>query len=59
MRVSTLLGIMKVIKFTKVNKVNKLNLEQFAHTPYSLQPLHYEDQCPEFYIIAIHTSYMK
>ena len=43
MRVSTLLGIMKVIKFTKVNKVNKLNLEQFAHTPYSLQTLHYED----------------
>ena len=34
---------MKVIKFTKVNKVNKLNLEQFAHTPYSLQTLHYED----------------
>ena len=34
---------MKVIKFTKVNKVNKLNLEQFAHTPYSLQTLYYED----------------
>ena len=34
---------MKVIKFTKVNKVNKLNLEQFAHTPYSLQTLLYED----------------
>ena len=34
---------MKVIKFTKVNKVNKLNLEQFTHTPYSLQTLHYED----------------